>query len=48
MRLTVASHFLAGSLLTWALPIGFLIAVGIYWALLLRRRSPGARSGKTD
>ncbi len=48
MRLTVAAHFLTGSLLTWALPIGLLIAVGVYWAVLVRRRSPGARSGDTE
>ena len=33
-------------ILTLALPVGLLVAVGIYWALLLRRRSAGARSGK--
>jgi hypothetical protein len=30
------------------LPVGMLVAVGIYWALLLRRRSAGARSGKVE
>ncbi len=44
----VASHFLAGAILSWALPIGLLILVGLYWALLLRRRSAGARSGKVE
>lgn len=44
----LASHFLAGSLLSWALPIGLLVLIGLYWTLLLRRRSPGARSGKTE
>jgi hypothetical protein len=48
MSLIVASHFLAGSLLTFALPVGTLIAVGLYWALLLRRRSNGARGGKVE
>jgi len=48
MSLIVASHFLAGALLTWAMPIGVLIAVGLYWALLLRRRSAGARTGKVE
>lgn len=48
MHLIVASHFLAGSLLTLLLPVGTLVAVGIYWAVLLRRRSAGARTGKTD
>jgi cytochrome c-type biogenesis protein CcmH/NrfF len=44
----IASHFLAGSLLTWAMPIGLLILVGLYWALLLRRRSAGARAGPAE
>jgi hypothetical protein len=44
----LASHFLAGSILTLVLPVGLLVAVGIYWALLLRRRSSGARSGKVE
>ena len=48
MTVVAASHFLAGSLLTLALPIGALVAVGVYWALLLRRRSGGARSGKVE
>jgi cytochrome c-type biogenesis protein CcmH/NrfF len=48
MSLVFGSHFLAGSLLSWAMPIGVLILVGIYWALLLRRRSPGARTGKIE
>jgi hypothetical protein len=44
----VASHFLAGSILTLVLPVGLLIVVGIYWTILLRRRSAGARSGKVE
>jgi cytochrome c-type biogenesis protein CcmH/NrfF len=48
MSLIVASHFLTGELLTWALPIGILLAVGLYWTLLLRRRSAGARTGKVE
>ena len=44
----VASHFLAGSILTLVLPVGLLIIVGIYWTILLRRRSAGARSGKVE
>jgi cytochrome c-type biogenesis protein CcmH/NrfF len=44
----VASHFLTGALLTWAMPIGLLLAVGIYWALLLWRRAAGARTGKVE
>jgi cytochrome c-type biogenesis protein CcmH/NrfF len=37
----MASHFLAGALLSWALPIGLLVAIGLYWMLILRRRSGG-------
>jgi hypothetical protein len=48
MSLIVASHFLAASLLTLLLPVGVLIVVGLYWAVLLRRRSAGARSGKVE
>jgi hypothetical protein len=45
---TIASHFLAGSILSLLLPVGLLVAVGIYWWVLLRRRTPGARSGKVE
>jgi cytochrome c-type biogenesis protein CcmH/NrfF len=38
MQPTLASHFLAGAILTWALPIGLLAVVGIYWAVVLRKR----------
>jgi hypothetical protein len=44
----LASHFLAGSILTLVLPVGVLLAVGIYWTVLLRRRSAGARTGKVE
>lgn len=44
----LASHFLAGAILTWAMPIGLLVLVGLYWALLLRRRAAGARTGKVE
>jgi cytochrome c-type biogenesis protein CcmH/NrfF len=37
----MASHFLAGAVLTWAMPIGLLIVVGIWWSLLIRRRPGG-------
>jgi hypothetical protein len=37
----IASDFLAGSILTLVLPIGLLVAVAIYWTVLLRRRSGG-------
>jgi hypothetical protein len=42
MHTIVASHFLAGSILTLVMPVGLLIAIGIYWAVLLRRRSQGS------
>ncbi len=48
MHTIVASHFLTASILTLVLPVGLLIAVGIYWAVLLRRRAAGARSGKVE
>jgi cytochrome c-type biogenesis protein CcmH/NrfF len=35
----IASHFLAGSILSWAMPILLLLAIGVYWTVLLRRRS---------
>ena len=35
----MASHFLAGALLTWAMPIGLLILIAIWWSVLLKRRS---------
>jgi hypothetical protein len=35
----LASHFLAGAILTLVLPVGLLIAVGLYWWALLRRRA---------
>ena len=38
----IASHFLAGAILSWAMPLGLLIAIGIYWTVLLRRRSGGS------
>jgi len=44
----LASHFLAGAILTLVLPVGLLVAVGLYWWVLLRRRSPGARTGKVQ
>jgi hypothetical protein len=46
--MSVASDFTAGAILTMALPIGLVFAVGIYWALLLRKRAAGARTGKTE
>ena len=44
----VASHFLAGSILTLVLPVGLVVVVGVYWAVVLRRRSAGARGGKVE
>lgn len=37
----IASHFLAGAILSWALPIALLVAIGVYWTVLVRRRSGG-------
>jgi cytochrome c-type biogenesis protein CcmH/NrfF len=34
----IASHFLAGSILTWAMPIGLLIVVTIWYMVILRGR----------
>jgi hypothetical protein len=48
MLLTIASHFLTGSLLTLLLPVAVLVGVGVYWWLLLKRRAAGARTGKTS
>jgi len=44
----VAMHFLAAAILTLVLPVAVLIAVGVYWWALLRRRTPGARSGTVE
>ena len=38
MKLVIASHFLTGAILTWALPIGLVALIGIYWVVVLRRR----------
>lgn len=35
----MAAHFLAGAILTWAMPIGLLIIITIWWMVLMRRRS---------
>jgi cytochrome c-type biogenesis protein CcmH/NrfF len=37
----IAAHFLAGSLLTWAMPIGLLLLIGLWWTVLMKRRSDG-------
>lgn len=38
----VTASFLAGALLSWALPLALLVAVLVYWAVILRRRSGGS------
>jgi cytochrome c-type biogenesis protein CcmH/NrfF len=35
----VTASYLAGSLLTWAVPLALLIAILIWWMIVLRRRS---------
>lgn len=47
MSLIFASH-LTGEILTWALPVGIVLAVVLYWTLIMRRRSSGARTGKVE
>ena len=37
----MAAHFLAGAMLTWLMPIGLLIAIVIWWSMLMKRRSNG-------
>lgn len=38
----MASHFLAGSILTWAMPIALLLAITVYWIVLLKKRRGGS------
>jgi hypothetical protein len=38
----IATDYLTGGLLTLLLPVGLLIAVLIYWAVVLRRQDRGA------
>jgi hypothetical protein len=38
----IAADFLAGSILTLVLPVGLLVAVGIWWITILRRRDRDA------
>jgi hypothetical protein len=40
MRPIVATSVAAEGLLTWAIPLGVLIALVIWYVLLLRRRHP--------
>jgi hypothetical protein len=35
----LTASFLAGSLLSLALPIGLLVAICVYWGVVLKRRS---------
>jgi cytochrome c-type biogenesis protein CcmH/NrfF len=35
----VTAAYLSAEILTWALPLGLLIAVTIWWVVVLRRRS---------
>lgn len=37
----VTASFLAGSILSLVLPVGLLIAVGIWWTAIMRRKSDG-------
>lgn len=44
MTAPIAAHFLAGSLLTLFLPVGLVVLVALYWALLVRRGSRRKRN----
>jgi hypothetical protein len=46
--IVAASHFLTSAILSLVLPVGVLVAVGLYWWILFRRRSPGSRTGKVQ
>ena len=35
--MTVVASFLEGSILTWAIPLGLLVVIGIYWAVVVRK-----------
>jgi cytochrome c-type biogenesis protein CcmH/NrfF len=35
----VTASFLEGAILTWALPLALLIAIMVWWLIVLRRRS---------
>jgi cytochrome c-type biogenesis protein CcmH/NrfF len=35
----VTASFLSGAILSWALPLALLIAILIWWSVVLRRRS---------
>ncbi len=38
MEYVIVADFLDGSILTLVLPIGLLVAVGVWWMAILRRR----------
>ena len=38
----VTASFLSGAILSWALPLALLIAVVVWWMLVLRRRGEDA------
>ncbi|HEY7421504.1 MAG TPA: hypothetical protein VH541_05795 [Gaiellaceae bacterium] len=35
----VTASFLSGAILSWALPLALLVAITIWWIVVLRRRS---------
>jgi cytochrome c-type biogenesis protein CcmH/NrfF len=35
----VTASFLSGAILSWAVPLALLIAITIWWVVVLRRRS---------
>jgi cytochrome c-type biogenesis protein CcmH/NrfF len=37
----VTASFLSGAILSWALPLALLIAILIWWVVVLRRREEG-------
>lgn len=37
----LTASFLAGSILGWALPIGLLLVVAVWWTAIMRRGSGG-------
>jgi cytochrome c-type biogenesis protein CcmH/NrfF len=34
----IVGSFLAGAILTWGLPVALVVAIGIYWTVLGRRK----------
>jgi cytochrome c-type biogenesis protein CcmH/NrfF len=35
--LVFVASFLTGAILTWAIPLGVLLVVGVYWWVVIRR-----------